>query len=78
MSTDFLESLAKQTEALKAEGLYKQERIITGPQQAAIEVLSGDDIGVKVGPGETAADYRVDDPHAVKEVLQRILRSAHR
>ena len=38
MSTDFLESLAKQTEALKAEGLFKRERLIIGPQQAAIEV----------------------------------------
>jgi glycine C-acetyltransferase len=36
--TDFLQSLASQTEALKDEGLYKKERLITGPQQAAIEV----------------------------------------
>ncbi len=38
MSTDFLQSLAEQTEALKAQGLYKTERLITGPQQATIEV----------------------------------------
>ncbi len=38
MPTDFLQSLASQTEALKAEGLYKNERLITGPQQAAIEI----------------------------------------
>ena len=38
MPTDFLQSLATQTEALKAQGLYKKERLITGPQQAAIEV----------------------------------------
>lgn len=38
VSTDFLESLANQTEALKAEGLFKKERLITGPQQAAIQV----------------------------------------
>jgi glycine C-acetyltransferase len=38
VSTDFLESLASQTEALKAEGLFKKERLITGPQQAAIQV----------------------------------------
>lgn len=38
MSKEFLSSLAEQTEALKAQGLYKQERIITGPQQAAIDV----------------------------------------
>ena len=48
MPTDFLQSLASQTEALKAEGLYNKERLITGPQQAAINVLNdGDD-------GETA------------------------
>lgn len=34
----FLDSLATQTEALKAEGLYKSERLIAGPQQAAINV----------------------------------------
>lgn len=38
MPTEFLQALASQTEALKAEGLYKEERLITGPQQAAIEV----------------------------------------
>ncbi|MGB5258861.1 MAG: glycine C-acetyltransferase, partial [Woeseiaceae bacterium] len=38
MSTRFLESLAEQTEALRAEGLFKTERLITGPQQAAIDV----------------------------------------
>ncbi len=36
----FLDSLAAQTEALKSQGLYKQERLITGPQQAAITVLN--------------------------------------
>jgi glycine C-acetyltransferase len=41
--TDFLQALAEQTEALKAEGLYKQERLITGPQQAAIEVRKNGD-----------------------------------
>ncbi|MCH8334301.1 MAG: glycine C-acetyltransferase [Proteobacteria bacterium] len=46
MPTDFLQSLATQTEALKAEGLYKNERLITGPQQAAIEIRkNGDDSG---------------------------------
>jgi len=38
VSTTFLESLAEQTEALKSEGLFKSERLITGPQQAAIDV----------------------------------------
>lgn len=36
----FLNSLAEKTEGLKAEGLYKSERLIAGPQQAAIEVAS--------------------------------------
>jgi glycine C-acetyltransferase len=34
----FLQSLAEQTEALKSEGLFKRERLIAGPQQAAIDV----------------------------------------
>ena len=38
MSSDFLASLAEQTDALKDQGLFKQERVITGPQQAAIDV----------------------------------------
>jgi glycine C-acetyltransferase len=40
VSAAFFESLATQTEALKAEGLYKSERLIAGPQQAAINVRS--------------------------------------
>jgi len=39
----FLASLADQTEALKAEGLFKQERLIAGPQQAAIDVKTNGD-----------------------------------
>lgn len=38
MPGDFFESLAEQTEALRDQGLYKQERLITGPQQAEIKV----------------------------------------
>ncbi len=38
MSQTFFDSLAKQTEALKTEGLFKSERLIKGPQQAAIKV----------------------------------------
>lgn len=38
MPASFLKSLASQTEALKAEGLFKSERLITGPQQAGIDV----------------------------------------
>jgi glycine C-acetyltransferase len=37
---DFLDRLAAQTEALKDQGLFKQERLIAGPQQAAIQVRS--------------------------------------
>ncbi len=40
MPGNFLGSLAEQTEALKRQGLYKQERLIAGPQQAAINVLN--------------------------------------
>ena len=40
MPASFLASLAEQTDALKSEGLFKQERLIAGPQQAAIYVRS--------------------------------------
>lgn len=40
MPASFLEALSAQTEALKSEGLFKQERLIAGPQQAAIDVKS--------------------------------------
>lgn len=32
-------------------------------------VLHEGDMGVKVGPGETAAEFRVSDPHAVAQLL---------
>jgi glycine C-acetyltransferase len=35
---EFLQSLAEETEALKSQGLFKAERLITGPQQATIDV----------------------------------------
>ena len=38
MPSAFLHSLAEQTAALKSQGLYKTERLIAGPQQAAIDV----------------------------------------
>jgi glycine C-acetyltransferase len=44
VSREFLSSLAAQTEALKAQGLFKQERIIAGPQQAAIDVNNNGEI----------------------------------
>jgi trehalose 6-phosphate phosphatase len=31
-------------------------------------------VGVKVGPGETAAAYRVDDPEAVSALLELLVR----
>ena len=37
MKKQFLERLAKQTEELKENGLYKKERVITSQQQAVIE-----------------------------------------
>ena len=40
MTNRFLDSLAERTEALKSEGLYKTERLISSPQQAAIDVQS--------------------------------------
>ena len=40
MSEAFFSSLAKETESLKAEGLFKSERLLAGPQQAAIRVRS--------------------------------------
>ncbi len=43
MATTFLESLARKTEALRAEGLYKAERLLAGPQQAAIDVRTNGD-----------------------------------
>jgi len=38
VTSSFLDALAERTEALKSEGLYKTERLIAGPQQAAIDV----------------------------------------
>lgn len=40
MAVQFLDSLAEQTEALKTQGLFKAERLISGPQQAEIDVRS--------------------------------------
>ena len=43
MPAAFLDSLRDQTEALKAQGLFKTERLIAGPQQAAIDVRTNGD-----------------------------------
>ncbi len=40
MPASFLTALAEQTEDLKSQGLFKTERVITGPQQADIDVRS--------------------------------------
>ena len=44
MKAELYEYLAGQTEKLKGDGLYKQERIITSPQQAAIQVGAGGEV----------------------------------
>lgn len=38
----------------------------------AFATLSGPDIGVKVGPGDTAASFRIGDPHEVSRLLARL------
>lgn len=43
MTSNLLSSLAEQTEALKEQGLFKQERLINGPQQASISVQNNGD-----------------------------------
>ena len=40
MPAPFLTALGEQTEALREEGLFKTERLIAGPQQAEIDVMS--------------------------------------
>lgn len=41
MSADFYQQLTQQLETTRAEGLYKNERIITSAQQADIAVADG-------------------------------------
>lgn len=43
--------------------------------ESVFEVLGPDDIGIKVGPGETAAAYRVADPEAVTRILEQLART---
>jgi glycine C-acetyltransferase len=43
VSATLLRSLAEQTEALKDQGLFKQERLINGPQQSSIHVQNNGD-----------------------------------
>ncbi|MCB9540602.1 MAG: glycine C-acetyltransferase [Myxococcales bacterium] len=42
MDAAFLDHLRQETAALRDQGLYKAERVITSPQQAAIEVAGGE------------------------------------
>lgn len=44
MQNNLLKSLSEQTEELKADGLYKDERIITSQQQALISVAGGQEV----------------------------------
>ncbi|HET7371213.1 MAG TPA: glycine C-acetyltransferase [Gammaproteobacteria bacterium] len=44
MDAQFLEQLDSQLQSLKEEGLYKQERVITTPQGAAIETTAGREV----------------------------------
>ena len=47
--------------------------------EAAFEALQQGDVGVKVGPEPSAAEWRLSDPAAVVDVLERlhVLRQAH-
>lgn len=44
MKNNLLQALSAQTEELKANGLYKDERIITSQQQALISVKGGQEV----------------------------------
>ncbi|HET7306330.1 MAG TPA: glycine C-acetyltransferase [Gammaproteobacteria bacterium] len=44
MDSAFLEQLEKQLQSLRDEGLYKEERVITTPQGAAIETTAGKEV----------------------------------
>jgi glycine C-acetyltransferase len=70
MSDQFLNSLAKKTAALKDGGLYKQERLIAGPQQAEIRVRKNG--GVQTVLNLCANNYLGLANH------QRIIRAAHK
>ncbi|HZX22497.1 MAG TPA: glycine C-acetyltransferase [Woeseiaceae bacterium] len=75
MKDAFLASLSEATEELKEQGLYKEERVITGPQQAEIDVREDGDtrhvvnfcannyLGLANHPQIVAAARRAIDEH---------------
>ena len=69
MPDEFLDSLARKTAALKDEGLYKQERLIAGPQQAEISVR-------KNGSAETVLNLCANNYLGLANHPQ-IIRAAH-
>ncbi|EGR3959708.1 glycine C-acetyltransferase [Vibrio cholerae] len=44
MSSAFYQQIRTQLEEVKAEGLYKSERVITSQQQAAVEISTGEEV----------------------------------
>src|SRR3974390_998294 len=44
MDTQFLQRLARDTEQLRSEGVYKDERIISSPQQAVVRLQDGREV----------------------------------
>lgn len=38
----------------------------------AMRVLTGDDLGVRVGPGESAAELRVENPQQIALLLEAL------
>jgi glycine C-acetyltransferase len=70
MPDEFLDSLAKKTAALKDEGLYKEERLIAGPQQAEIRVR-------KNGSAETVLNLCANNYLGLAN-HPRIVEAAHR
>ena len=44
MSSAFYQQIEKQIEEVKAEGLYKSERVITSQQQAAVKISTGEEV----------------------------------
>ncbi len=44
MDRSFLDELNRETEALREQGLYKEERVIASPQDAAITVRGGREV----------------------------------